>query len=48
MARHEVTLRRVVYEIPGMEAVTVVRDVEYARSHASPLTMDLQFQLRSP
>src|SRR4051794_20175236 len=44
MARHEMTLRRVVYEIPGMEAVTVLRDVEDGRSHAGPLTTDLYYQ----
>jgi dienelactone hydrolase len=41
MTRHEITFKRVVYEIDGMAAIAVRRDVEYAASDAGPLTMDL-------
>jgi hypothetical protein len=41
MTRHEITLKRVLYEIPGMRDVTVRRDIEYGRSDAGPLTMDV-------
>jgi len=37
----EITKKRVVYQIPGMEAVPVRRGVEYA----GPLTMDLYYPL---
>jgi hypothetical protein len=39
--RHPVTLKRVVYEIPGMEHVRVTRGVEYGISDAGPLVMDV-------
>jgi hypothetical protein len=41
MARHEITLKRVVYEIEGMTSVPVERDIEYATSDAGPLTLDV-------
>ncbi len=39
--RHPMTMKRVLYEIAGMEDVSVRRDVEYQRSNAGSLTMDL-------
>jgi dienelactone hydrolase len=41
--RHEMTTKRVVYQIPGMDAVTVRRDVEYRATDAGSLTMDLYY-----
>jgi hypothetical protein len=41
MTRHEITFKRVVYEIEGMARVPVERHVEYATSDAGPLTMDV-------
>jgi len=41
MARHEVTLKRAVYEIEGMTRAVVRRDIEYAASDAGSLAMDL-------
>lgn len=41
--RHPVTLKAVVYQIPGMDSVTVRRDVEYRQSDAGSLTMDLYY-----
>jgi hypothetical protein len=43
MARHEITLKPVVYEIPGMHAVAVKRDIEYARRDNGALTMDIYY-----
>lgn len=39
--RHEMATKKVVYEPPGFEAVTVRRDVEYGADGSGPLTMDL-------
>ena len=39
--RHEMAMKKVVYEAPGAEAVTVRRDVEYRADESGPLTMDL-------
>ena len=39
--RHEMTLKKVVYQIPGMDAVTVRRDIEYRDTDAGALTLDL-------
>jgi hypothetical protein len=39
--RHEISLKRVVYEIPGMDIVRIQRDVEYGNTGAGALTMDL-------
>ena len=41
--RHEITKKRVVYQIPGMDRVTIRRDVEYRVSDAGALTMDLYY-----
>ena len=41
--RHEITKKRVVYEIPGMDAVTIRRDVEYRVTDVGALTMDLYY-----
>ena len=37
----DLSKRRVVYQIPGMDAVTIRRDVEYRTAGAGALTMDL-------
>jgi hypothetical protein len=39
--RHEMAMKKVLYEAPGVEAVTVRRDVEYRADASGPLTMDL-------
>src|SRR4029077_15264336 len=39
--RHPMTTKRVFYEIAGMDDVRVRRDVEYQRSSAGSLTMDV-------
>ena len=39
--RHEVTRKAVVYRTPGVEAVTVRRDMTYRVTEAGPLGMDL-------
>jgi acetyl esterase/lipase len=39
--RHEMTKKRVLYELPSTEAVTVRRDVEYRASDSGPLTLDV-------
>jgi len=41
--RHEITKKRVVYQLPGMDAVTIRRDVEYRSTDAGALTMDLYY-----
>lgn len=41
--RHEITNKRVVYQIQGMDAVTVRRDVEYRVIDAGALTIDLYY-----
>ncbi len=41
--RHEMTFKKTVYQIPGMEAVTVRRDVVYDNAEAGPLTMDVYY-----
>ena len=43
--RHEAATRRVVYQIPGMEAVPVRRDVAYRTTDAGALTLDLYYPL---
>jgi acetyl esterase/lipase len=40
-ARHEITLQKVLCEIPGMDAVRVRRDVEYRTTDSGALTMDV-------
>ncbi len=39
-ARHEITLKKVLYEIPGMDRAAVRRDIEFRTTEAGPLTMD--------
>jgi dienelactone hydrolase len=39
--RHEMTLKKVVYRIPGMDEATVRRDLEYRATDAGALTLDL-------
>jgi hypothetical protein len=39
--RHEITKKRVLYERPGMEALTVQRDIDYRSTASGVLTMDL-------
>jgi hypothetical protein len=41
--RHEVTKKAVVYKMAGAEAVTIRRDVEYRRTDAGILTMDIYY-----
>src|SRR5689334_9068614 len=41
MHRHEITFKRVVYEIDGMHAVPVRRGIQYADADAGPLMLDL-------
>ena len=41
--RHEIAKKKVVYEIPGAEAVIVRRDEVYRVTGAGPLTMDLYY-----
>jgi hypothetical protein len=41
--RHDITKRRVVYQIPGMEAVTIRKDTEYRSTDAGVLTMDIYY-----
>jgi hypothetical protein len=41
--RHEMTLKKLVYEAPGMGAVTVRRDVEYRSAEEGALTVDLYY-----
>ena len=41
MANDNITMRRAVYEMPGMERVSVRKDVVYRRTDAGPLSMDL-------
>src|SRR4026208_2244880 len=46
--RHPMTLKRVVYRIPGEDAVSIQRDVEYRTTDAGVLTMDLYRPLSPP
>jgi hypothetical protein len=41
--RHEITKKRVVYQMTGMDAVTIRRGVEYRVTDADALTMDLYY-----
>ncbi|MCI0338030.1 MAG: alpha/beta hydrolase [Acidobacteria bacterium] len=41
--RHANTKKRVVYQIPGMDAVTIRQDVEYRLTDTSALTMDIYY-----
>src|SRR5262245_24638247 len=39
--RHDITKKRVVYQMPAEHAVTIQRDVEYRVTDAGPLTIDI-------
>jgi len=41
--RHEVTLRKLVYTMPGVDAVTVRREVPYRATDTGPLGIDLYY-----
>ncbi|HJQ71200.1 MAG TPA: alpha/beta hydrolase [Blastocatellia bacterium] len=41
--RHQITKMRVVYRMPGMDGVTIRRDVEYRATDAGALTMDIYY-----
>lgn len=41
--RHPIALKKVVYEIPGMESAVVRRDVPYTPTGAADVTMDLYY-----
>jgi dienelactone hydrolase len=41
--RHEITKKGVVYQIPGMDEVTVRRGIEYRTADAEALTMDIYY-----
>ena len=41
--RQDITKKRVVYHIPGVDAVTIRRDVEYRVTDAGALTMDVYY-----
>lgn len=41
--QHDITKKRVVYQLPGENAVTVRRDAEYRATEAGVLTMDLYY-----
>jgi hypothetical protein len=46
--RHEITFKKTVYEIPGMDDVTIRPDVTYDEDGPSPLSMDLYYPTRPP
>jgi hypothetical protein len=41
--RHDITKKRVVYQVPGVDAVTIRRDAEYRVTDAGVLTMDVYY-----
>ena len=41
--QNDITKRRVVYQIPGMDAVPIRRDVEYRATDSGGLTMDIYY-----
>jgi hypothetical protein len=41
--RHEITKKKVVYKIPGVDAVKIRRDMEYKVTDAGALTMDIYY-----
>ena len=43
MARHEITLKKVVYHIPAADAVTVRKDIPYQATADGDLTMDVYY-----
>ena len=46
--RHEITFKKTVYEIAGMEDVRIRPDVTYDEAGPSPLSMDLYYPTRPP
>jgi hypothetical protein len=41
--RHEITKKRVIYEMAGTDAVEIHRGIEYRRDDSGPLTMDVYY-----
>ncbi len=41
--QNDISKKKVVYEMPGMDAVTIRRDVEYQETDAGALTMDIYY-----
>jgi hypothetical protein len=41
--QNDIAKKRVVYEIPGADTVTIRQDVEYQTTDAAPLTMDIYY-----
>src|SRR5205085_6393264 len=41
--QNDLTKKRVVYQLPGLEAVTIRRDVEYRAADVGALTMDIYY-----
>lgn len=41
--RHEITMKSVLFRLPGMDAVTIRRDIDYGTSHDGRLTTDLYY-----
>src|SRR5215216_5935788 len=41
--QHDITKRRVVYHMPGVDAVTIRQDVRYLTTDADVLTMDIYY-----
>ncbi|HWN99043.1 MAG TPA: hypothetical protein VNS63_07200 [Blastocatellia bacterium] len=41
--QNDITKKRVVYQIPGMDDVRIQRDVEYRTTDAGDLTMDIYY-----
>jgi hypothetical protein len=41
--RHEITKKKVVYQMPGADAVTIRRDIEYQVTDVGALTMDIYY-----
>ena len=41
--QNDISKKKVVYEMPGMDAVTIRRDVEYRETDAGALTMDIYY-----
>src|SRR4051794_3154316 len=47
MARHEIAMKKLVYEMPGADGVAVRRDVPYQRTGDGPLLMDIYYPPQS-
>src|SRR5690349_13987059 len=41
--RHEITLKRVLFDLPGTDTVTVNRDIEYSDSSDTNLLMEIYY-----